>query len=186
MLKSKIDSLFIKHDKDRITLGDILQDVTFHTVDCNNNVIKFFYEYLIIITQDCDLEQWYRCKDKTDKEEKNQFLANILILPAFIATKVKEGSAYDKLFNIHQRVIPTKEYEQIKQNKNDRYHFLKGQDDIKLQDLIVDFKHYLTIPYDVLVAQYKESYLATINELFRENLSCRFANYLSRIALPEI
>ena len=37
-----------------------------------------------------------------------------------------------------------------------------------------------------LLSTHGEMYLATISELFREELSRRFTNYLSRIALPEV
>lgn len=184
MLKSKINSYFVKHDKSRITLGDVLQNFKFNVVQTNGDVKEFSYEYLIVITQDCDLEQWENNRKTPPNTLKNQFLANILILPAFLAERIRRGDAYKELFNIQQESKGSDEFKKITQNKNERYHFLKSEDDI--QDLIIDFKHYFTIPYDTLKEQYEEKYLATVNELFRENLSSRFTNYLSRIGLPDI
>ena len=184
MLKSRIDSYYVSHDKLRLTLGDILQNFKFNVVLNDNSVVEFCYKYLVVVTQDCDLEQWYS-NLKENKQEKNQFLANVLVLPAFVAQEVKEGIAYKNLFNIEQRKIGSDEFKKIKQNKNERYHFLNEDSKLYLQELIIDFKHYLTIPYDIVAYKYKDCYLTTINELFRENLSQRFANYLSRIPLPE-
>ena len=66
-----------------------------------------------------------------------------------------------------------------------RYHYLKNCNDLLVPELVIDFKHFFTIPTGLVYSQ-KNKYLVSINELFRENLSQRFAGYLSRIGLPEI
>lgn len=60
------------------------------------------------------------------------------------------------------------------------------QPHLQLPELVIDFKHYYAIPRDTLFRMYPEHYLVTINQLFRESLSQRFSNYLSRIGLPEL
>lgn len=53
-----------------------------------------------------------------------------------------------------------------------------------IPELVIDFKHYYTIPTEEMYEAYKENYLASVEPLYREDLSQRFANYLSRIGLP--
>lgn len=80
----------------------------------------------------------------------------------------------------------SKNYKQIKDQNKDRFHFLDQDQELQVPELVVDFKHYYAIPRDTLFRMYEKHYLATINQLFREFLSQRFANYLSRIGLPDI
>ncbi len=49
--------------------------------------------------------------------------------------------------------------------------------------LIIDFKHYYTIPRNILY-QNLDHYNVSITELHREQLSQRFAYYLSRVGTP--
>ncbi len=74
----------------------------------------------------------------------------------------------------------------IKKNKNERYHFLEKNEELCLPNLIIDFKQYYTIPTHILYKLYKDHFVGSLKPLFREDLSHRFAFYLSRIGLPNI
>ena len=74
----------------------------------------------------------------------------------------------------------------INNNEIPRYHHLDRYDDYNIPDLIIDFKHYYTVQRMRLYEEVSQTYLATVNELFRESLSQRFAQYLSRIGLPDL
>jgi hypothetical protein len=74
----------------------------------------------------------------------------------------------------------------ILDNKNERYHYLLADIDLQVPELTIDFKHYFSIPRSYLYSSRKDHYIASINELFREALSQRFAYYISRIGLPTI
>lgn len=187
MLKSKIESRYTIHDKCRITQGDILRDFKFHAANLNSQNIElreFTFTYLIIISQDCDLEN---CNNNTPKDGlTNQFLPNILTIPAFPDEELRSGKHYSEMFGITQRQIDTAKFTTIKGNHESRYHYLIGDDSKQIPNLILDFKHYITIPFSMITANYQTSYLATTNELFRETISQRFTYYLSRIGLPTI
>jgi predicted metal-dependent hydrolase len=74
----------------------------------------------------------------------------------------------------------------IKTNQNFRFHYIRGEQNLQIPESVIDFKHYYTVPRSVIYSNYRDHYLATINELFRELLSQRFANYLSRIGVPKL
>ena len=83
--------------------------------------------------------------------------------------------------------ISSDEWKRVKQNSNYRYHFLPEQEDKQLPDLAIDFKHYLTLPREVAYRpNTKNKVFTSLEDLFREHLSSRFAHYLSRIGLPEL
>lgn len=54
-----------------------------------------------------------------------------------------------------------------------------------MPELILDFKHFVTVPRNVLLELKPQAYVASLGQLFRDRLSQRFANYLARIALPD-
>ena len=72
----------------------------------------------------------------------------------------------------------------ITKNQHDRFHFLPTDAKNDMPNLILDFKHFYTVPREEIYAIHKTKYKISINALFREDISQRFANYLSRIGLP--
>lgn len=184
MLKSKIDKPYEKHDCSRICQGDIFRDFTFRNVDnATNAVNEYKFPYIVVISQDCDLEN---SKYQGDIVSNNQFLPNILFLPAFPSEIVRTGEHFTNIYNITQKKIDSDLWKPIIQNRNERFHFLKKYQDLQIPDLLIDFKTYYTLPTKYFTQIHKECYLATINELFREDLSTRFSFYISRIALPKL
>jgi len=99
---------------------------------------------------------------------------------------LKAGNHLRDLFSINQTNIGGDQFKKLKQNKDERYHFLSPCDEYQIPELIIDFKIYYTLQVDYIENRYHDCYLATINELFRELLSQRFTNYISRIGLPKI
>ena len=69
-------------------------------------------------------------------------------------------------------------------SKIQRYHFIEFTDDTPMPAVVIDFKHYFSANTEYLKLVSKKQFVGQIPELFRENLSHRFAAYLSRIALP--
>jgi hypothetical protein len=109
-----------------------------------------------------------------------------LFSPAFPSDIIREGKHLKDIFNIQTERISTYPFRIIKRNENPRYHMLTQFSELQIPELILDFKAYYAIPFDSFMENYKEHYLATTNELFREDLSQRFAFYLNRVGLPVI
>ena len=189
MLASRIDSRFVKHDVYRICQGDIIRDLCFQVVDPDGSVAELQYPYVVVMTQDCDLQQSAN-KGSTSAVDTaalhNQFLPNVLLTPAFPAEAARSGDHLLKIFSIKQERINSDTWKLVSKNREDRYHYLSGKHDMQVPELLIDFKHYFTLPYDILFADYPQHYLSTVNELFREDLSIRFCNYLARIGLPDL
>lgn len=187
-MKSKIDSIFIKHSEERICQGDILRDFEYLEYTPNSKKtgsgIEKNFPYLLVLSQDCDLD--LDCKYRTNsKDNQDKFLFSILVCPGYLAEELREGT-HLREYELKMQTIDKERWRNIKNNQNPRYHFLKGEKTFQIPDLVLDFKHYYAILRDVLYDNFKDCYIGSINELFREALSQRFAYYLSRIGLPTI
>ncbi len=199
MYTSQIKERYKKIRKVRLCQGDILQNLSF-TMRLNSesdDEDEIELPYAVVMSQDCDvdLDHKMRLKEKellktftTDKQPDkfrsvhDKFLPTILVCPAYLADNFLAGN------HIKDRLMKTSnkaEFDKIQKNTElNRYHYLHQDTANGVPELVVDFKHFFTVPIDIVYSQRKSTYLVTLNELFRESLSQRFANYLSRFGLP--
>jgi len=190
--KSLIERRYRSHTKERIVQGDILRDLTFFEWNGfqDEGLEKFKplkrrkLPYLVVLSQDCDLERDFENRNDIDMEDQDKFLQSVLACPAYIAEEVRKGTHLAEL-KLTMQSLNKDSWRKVKINSDPRYHYLKKDSDYQIPNLVVDFKHYYTIRRDVLYELYLNHYLASLNELFREELSHRFSFYLSRIGLPD-
>jgi len=190
MWSSKIDQHYEIHNGLRICQGDILRDTELVFLDDNNKRYNLYYPYIIVLSQDCDLMYGMEGINIDPKSDSlvpmNQYLPNVLLAPAFREEDIKKGKHLIEQFRVEQESLNSDRMKIIRKNKNPRYHYLQGLQSAQIPELIIDFKHYITYPIKYTFDFYTKSYLATVNELFREDLSIRFCSYLARIGLPEL
>lgn len=169
----------------RIKQGDILNNLEFKYVgNTDNKVTSIPFDYWVILSQDCDLEWDFEHREEDSPKSQDKFLQTILVCPAFVADQFKAGS------HMSQQGLTMNKWEPdlwkgITRNNNYRIHYLEAGTDSKFPALIIDFKRFFTVPREYLYQLLPTNYVISIDELFREALSQRFAYYLSRIALPE-
>ena len=189
MLLSAIKSRYIKHSDARLCQGDILRDVTllettqkFGSDDLD--VFERTLPYVVVLTQDCDLEQDEKNRTDDKKQDDDKFLQSVLLCPAYQSLSVRAGTHLEGL-GLKMQSINRANWNLVEQNTSPRYHFLPEEPSAQLPELVLDFKQYFTSPRAFMYTRYKANYVTTLGPLFRESLSLRFANYLSRIGLPE-
>jgi hypothetical protein len=185
---SNLGSLYHLSTGQRFEQGDILRDVEFVTwVDETDGELATATQvlpYCAILTQDCDLEQDYNARSTTGANH-DKHLPSILLCPAYTASSVKDGTHLSGQ-GLTMGRQSSDNWNKIKQNNFPRYHYLGKDEALQLPELVLDFKHYFTIPRDTLyLERFQKTYRATIEVLFREHVSHRFAHYLSRIGLPD-
>lgn len=194
MWSSKIDSRYVRHDSGRYCQGDILRDITVVTWAAEQETgagreVKISdreLSYAVVLTQDCDLEQDYRNRSDSGRKDNDKYLQSILLCPAYQAEQLHQGTHLAEQA-LTMQSFNTDRWKSIRSNNVYRYHYLSAYPDFQIPELVIDFKHYLTIPRDVLYdPDLPRSYLGSISELFRENLSTRFSQYLCRIGLPDL
>ena len=178
----KISARVSKNKLERIAQGDIFSNIEIiENVDVVNNKLiinKIKFPYVVCLNQECDLEN-----DFNETNNKDRKLLHLAIAPAFNFEQYLSGTHWGGIFmpnaGCKRKDTATKA---IIDNQNPRYHYLKFLEDDK-PELIVDFKHFFTINRDSLYNQLDKR-LYSLDDLFRENLSQRFCNYVSRIGLP--
>lgn len=182
-----------------IRQGDILRDVE-HVEDAFLDserpgylrVESLFFPYIVVLSQDCDLKWDVEARNEK-KWKPDKQIESILVCPAYNRELFARGEPLKGLPRGKMRIWDAKkksgdlttDWKTLIQNKNPRYHHLEGDSALLLPDLIVDFKHFYTIPRSRLYRLHSKCFAGAIRELYREHLSRRFANFLSRIGLPE-
>ena len=193
-MKSKIDSQYVFIREDRACQGDIFRDLkynyqTYKDLDGSLTVDEIIMPYAVVLSQDCDLESDYRNRQNEGKEQTTQdkYLHSILISPAYLAEELRLGTHLSGPgFGVKMEYHNHSRWNIIKDNKNERYHYLEANLEMQIPNLAIDFKHHFTVARNQLYESKGEHYIATLNELYREALSQRFAYYVSRIGLPEM
>lgn len=178
---SKIKKRYRKARKTRLCQGDILRDLSFSIKDLKygSNQKNIDLSFAVVLSQECDIEQDFDARKNEGDNDK--FLPVILVCPAYLASPFCNGEhiAGWEMQNLNIGDLR-------KNDKLKRYHYLYSDVDLSIPELVIDFKHFFTLPRNLLYDYRRVLYVATINELFREELSQRFSNYLSRIGLPQI
>jgi len=182
--------MYVKRTEERVSQGDILENLKYRFSVFQADTVEvatITLPYAVVLTQDCDLESDYNCRGGLNQENSSndKFLQSILVCPAYLAEQFRTGAHLEAL-GLKMNTWTSEQWKSIKQNQNQRFHFLNADPTLKIQDLIIDFKQYYTIPRDEIYKSHRELYLASLDLLFREALSHRFAYYLSRIGLPTI
>jgi len=177
--------------EERVCQGDILGDVEhIEAVDHTGEfveVTKTLFPRIIVLTQDCDLEQDFRFRrSDPPKPTQDKFLVSVLVAPLYTAEHVFAGE-HLSLLNLTMSPIPKTATpgKTLMQNETPRYYYLPFTEASRLPPLIIDFKHYFSVNVEYLNALKRKTFICKVSELFRESISLRFANYLSRIGLPE-
>lgn len=183
----RVDKLQI----DRICQGDILRNV-----DCIEYAIerdgvievsRIHFPFVVVLTQDCDLEQDFKIQCTPEKLVKDKKLISVLLAPLYNAEHVFQG---DHLSELKISMEPIKKNRTpgnfLQNNERPRYHYLEFPPEIPLVNSVIDFKHYFSANANYLTQLRPASYVCTLSALYREDISQRFASFLSRIGLPDI
>jgi hypothetical protein len=149
-------------------------------------VFETLLPYVLMVSQDCDLEWDDRLRKPNAAKNHDKFLSAMLVCPAYAAGQVKLGTHLADQ-GLVMATYSGSRWDLIQQNNNDRYHYLPAAPEMGIPELVIDFKRYQTVPRDtLLLALGDKRALGALKPLYRERLSQRFANYLSRIGLPEV
>lgn len=179
---------------DQICQGDIFQNVRYNYIDSEDdegvNVIEFEFPMAIIISQACDVIAMEDIvNNKSGKPAK--FMPSILMCPIYDKSASKSGDHIKEAFSLLSLNIveePIYFKDDLKTADKDwhyRFHSLTietGAEKV-LENAIVDFKHYFTVPISYLIS-YKKDRLLHLDDLFAEQITLKFSTYLARVAIP--
>lgn len=190
--RSRVGSVQVKRNRlGRISQGDIFRDVEYiEYVTEKHGIIevsKIVFPLVVVLTQDCDLEQNARYRGNPTSSSDDKQLFSVLVAPLYNAEHVFLGT---HLSNLELNMEPINKSKTpgktLMQNEKPRYHYLNFPDNIPIVAQVVDFKHYFSVNVSYVDRIRGRNFICRISELYRENLSQRFAAYLARIGLPDL
>lgn len=185
--------MFLPQESDRIGQGSILKNIEYEITALSPNKqeviqVQVVFPYAVVLNQDCDLTRDFEIRfDKIPREKMNlgNTLYTILLAPMFNADLLREGKHFDNL-GIECKRIHSESWSRVKINDDKRYHFTPSEPKLDLPNLVIDFKHFFTLPTSDIYDYLKPEPFLRFDDLYREEVSQRFAYYISRIGLPEL
>lgn len=181
----------VKKGLRRICQGDIFRDVEYIEYALEKSgtieVSKIIFPLVLVLTQDCDLEQDYLYRWSRKKQEnQDKWLLSVLVAPLYNAEHVYQGEHLSEL-DLKMQVINQKKSpgEYLRGNQLPRFHFLDFPAEIPIVPSVIDFKHYFSVNVKYLHSVKRTHFVCSISPLFREDISLRFSGFLARIGLPE-
>lgn len=179
----------IKHYSSyRISQGAIYQNVDhIESVAEKNGILeikKIVFPYVLVLTQDCDLAQDSTYRRGGSKDD-DKGIISVLVAPLYNAEHVYLG---DHLSELKKTMAPISKKKTpgkfLRNNQNPRYHYLEFPEDVPIPTSVIDFKHYFSLNVDYLNGIRETGFVCKVSGLYREDISQRFASFLSRIGLP--
>lgn len=124
-----------------------------------------------------------------------KFMPSILMCPIYDADIAKKMSHLDMAFkeldlirmdDQKETLFNGEEFKVAKKDWHYRFHPLEVVIDGKnvMEKALIDFKHYFTVPATYLMEHRKER-LFHLDDLFAEQITLKFATFLSRVAIPD-
>ena len=194
---STISKASLCNQTDNICQGDIFSDVKYNYIDIESDdsveIVEFTFPMAIIISQACDVNSMGEMFN-THEGKATKFMPSILLCHIYNIDIEKKSEHIDNIFNelkykkMGEQADVIFYGEDLKIAKKDwhyRYHFLsiKENDKTVLDNYIIDFKHYFTVPISYL-SNNKGNRLFRLESLFAEQITLKFSTYLSRVAIP--
>jgi len=175
---------------ERIRQGDVFRDVEFFESAVEQEGIikisKINFPLIVVLTQDCDLEGDYLRRHAENNKDQNKCLLSVIVAPLYNFEHFRLGQHLTEI-NLTMMTFQKGHtpYKNIQDNQNPRYHYLEFPRGIGIIPFtVIDFKHYFTVTITYLESIRSTNFICKIQQLYREDISQRFASFLSRIGLP--
>lgn len=176
----------------RVRQGDLLRDVEYIEYVSERSgtieVSKIVFPLVVVLTQDCDLEQDYRLRwSRNPPSTQDKKLLSVIVAPLYNVEHVYDGVHLSEL-DIQMQTINKRRTagNYLVTNQNPRYHYLEFPKDVPVVPSVIDFKHYFTCNVEYLKVLKRDGFVCTLSDMYVADLLQRFASFLSRVGLPEI
>lgn len=173
----------------RLHQGDIIRDVQsveYYVEDEHNfELSRIEYPFVVVLTQDCDLESDHEYATDEPPENQDKILFYILVAPLYNAQHFRLGEHLSELDSMIMEPKNSGLFSTIKKNQNPRYHYLDFEGSIEIPASVIDFKHFFSVNSNYLRISKQSNLAYTLPTPYREDISQRFASFLARIGLPQ-
>lgn len=174
----------------RISQGDIFRDIPYIEYVAEESgvleVSKIIFPLVIVLTQDCDLEQDYRCRQPSRRPPtQDKWLLSVLVAPLYNVEHVYLGEQLSEVDIAMETINRGRSPGHVlRTNQNPRYHYMEFPPGVPIIPSVIDFKHYFCVNAKYLSKVKGTSFVCSVSSLFREDICQRFSSFLSRIGLP--
>lgn len=181
-------------EEEKICQGDIFQNVKYTFIsdetDDNVEVTEMVFPYAIIISQACDVISMEEMILKGEGKP-TKFMPAILMCPIYDSSSAKTGNHIVEAFSeleikyIQDNVFSKDDQKVANKDWHYRFHPFTVQigEEKYFEDTIIDYKHYFTVPMSYLVNN-KKNRIMHLGDLYAEQITLKFATYLTRVAIP--
>lgn len=182
------------HKELAVSQGDIFKNVKYSYIDKETDddviIIEMEFPFAVIISQACDVIAMSDLQ-RSNKGKATKFMPSILLCPIYDAQKAKKGDHISKIkenlkFDIEKEdLYHSDDFKVAKKEWHYRFHAFSVicNEENVIDNAIIDFKHYFTVPMAYLLSNL-ENRLMRLDDMFAEQLTLKFATYLSRVAIP--
>lgn len=179
---------------DQICQGDIFENVKYNYIvsedDEGVNIVEYEFPLAIIISQACDVIAMEELV-QNGIGKPSKFMPSILMCPIYEQSAAKSGEHISDAFSqLSLNIIKENTFfkDDIKIAEKDwhyRIHSLTVEVDQNkvLENAVIDFKHYFTVPMTYLI-EHKKKRILHLEDLFAEQITLKFSTYLARVAIP--
>lgn len=183
---------------DSLCQGDVFRDVKYCYLDSEEDdyidMVEFTFPMAVIVSQACDVIAM--SKMITAKAGKTtKFMPSILMCPIYSVESAKKSAHIEDAFKeLSIENIDGREerflYSDDKKVANKDWHYRFHLLDIKIgktqvvENAVVDFKHYFTVPATYLI-KHRDDRLFKLDDVYAEQITLKFATFLSRVAMPD-
>jgi hypothetical protein len=168
----------------RVDQGDIVKDIAFteYTVEDKGVLLvsDIIFPLCVVLSPACDLDHDYGVRVGRKGVSPRKLMISVLVAPMYNADHLYAGTHLKDI----EIECPRLSAKRISQNEDPRYHHLAFPDDEAIVDQVVDFKHYFTVGTQYMIDAKRSRFACRLSTPYREDLSQRFAAWLSRIGLP--
>lgn len=104
----------------RVSQGDVFRDIELPEGLIEGpedlTVVSHTIPYLVVVSQDCDLEHDFNNRSNPDSKNHDKYLQNILYLPAFVSESFREGTHFVS-FNLKMESWTSEPWKKIKSKR---------------------------------------------------------------------
>jgi len=183
---------------DQLCQGDIYKQVKYNYIESEDkdgvNIIEMEFPHAIIISQACDVIAMSEF-ESIKKGKATKYMPSILLCPIYDQALLKDGKHLDELekefeFKFIQtqdeKIYNSNDLNIVKKDWHYRFHLLTIQQEEKkvMENVIIDFKHYFTVSPNYLWKN-RRNRIMRLEDIYAEQITLKFATYLSRVAMPD-
>lgn len=180
--------------EDAICQGDIYRNVKYSYIDSEDdegvNIVEYEFPLAIIISQACDVIAMESLVNNL-QGKATKFMPSILLCPIYNIEVAKNGSHIEEAFITNsiklekENVFQSDDMKVANRDWHYRFHSLtiNVSGETVLSNAVIDFKHYFSVPMSYLV-KHKEERILHLDDIFAEQITLKFATFLSRVAIP--